>query len=61
MRIFLWLLSMAFGMNRPPSAVNNCPDFVDPDGDLEWLDDPDEIENARWFAQGCYELPAAKR
>ncbi len=61
MQILLWLLSTVLGLNRPPRGVNNCPDFVDPDGDLEWLDDPDEITNARWYAEHCYGLPAARK
>jgi hypothetical protein len=55
----LWLLG--FYRPAPPPDVSNCPDFVDPDEGITWLDHPDEIENARWFAQGCYDLPAAKR
>lgn len=58
-RLLLWLL----GLYRPPRShdVSHCPDFVDSDEGITWLNHPEEIENARWFAQGCYELPAAKR
>lgn len=43
----------------PPPPV--CPDFVEvpEDADDDWLDDPDEITNARWYAEHCYGLPAA--
>jgi hypothetical protein len=62
MPILLWLLSTVLGLNRPPRCATNCPDFVDVDDDeMEWLDDPDEITNARWHAQHCFDLPAAKR
>ena len=50
----LWLLGVA---RRPAPPVAEIVD----DDDLEWLDDPDEITNARWYAQHCYDLPAARR
>ena len=61
MRILLWLLSLVLGVHRPPSGETNCPDFVGVDDHMEWLDDPDEITNARWYAEHCYSLPTAKR
>jgi hypothetical protein len=51
----LWLLGVRAQQPSPPVA-----EVVDDDR-LEWLDDPDEITNARWYAQHCYDLPAAKR
>lgn len=51
----LWLLGARGGRPAPPVA-----EVVDDDR-LEWLDDPDEITNARWYAQHCYDLPAARR
>ncbi len=59
MELLLWLLG--FGRQSPPRDVSHCPDFVDPDHGASWLDDPVYIENARSFAQDCYDLPAAKR
>jgi len=41
-----------------------CPDFVDPDEPDDpdsWLNDPDQISNARWYAEQCFARPACKK
>lgn len=59
MSLLLKFLAWCFGLNRPPIQASHCPNFVE-DG-KEWLDDPDEITNARWYAEHCYSLPTAKK
>ena len=56
----LRFLAWVFGLDRPAKEnCRSCPDFIE-DG-TAWMEDPDEIENARWYAENCFQKPAARR